>query len=273
MDAIVTAGGRIAGEFAAREGLTIKALLRLNGKTLLERTLCAIRGSHHVDRICVVGPWELEVLARKAGADLFVDEGITGMDNLISGIKALEAQGPVLCAASDLPFLRPEDVDDVVDRTPRDAQLGYVVLTRQQWDAVFPGAYAMFVPFSDGQFTGGCVHVLDAGVLRRIEPMAQRAFAARRSAVGMAGLLGVGLTLRLLCGLCLGHRLGPSTEDARRRAESVLGCRCAIVRGCSPHVAADVDSWEDWQYACRRDGRDASPESAVYGVGEESRNG
>jgi GTP:adenosylcobinamide-phosphate guanylyltransferase len=248
MDAIVTAGGRIAGSFAAQEGVTIKALLRLNGQTLLERTLAAVRRSRHVDRLCVVGPWELEALAKNAGADLFVDEGITGIDNLIAAARALHARGPVLCSASDLPFIRPEDVDTVIELSPSEAAVSYSIIRREEWEAMFPGAHAMFVPLSDGVFTGGCIHIIDADALQRMEALLQRAFSARKSQTGMARLLGVGLTMRLLAGRHLHPRLAPSTEAARRRAETLVGCRCAIVHGCSPRIAADVDDLEDWLY-------------------------
>jgi CTP:molybdopterin cytidylyltransferase MocA len=261
MDAIVTAGGRIHGEFAEQEGLTIKALLALNGTTLLERTLRAVRRSRHVERICVVGPWEVEGCARGAGADLFVEEQGTGIDNLLRGIDALAAGGRVLCSASDLPFVRPEDVDAVIELSSPDAAVSYAIVSRAEWETMMPGARGMFIAFSDGVFTGGCIHVVDAGVLLRIEPLLQRTFKARKSQTGMARLLGAGLTLRLLAGRYLHPSLGPSTEHARGRAESLVGCRCAIVRGCSPRIAADVDDLEDWLYA--RDNADRLAEEAA----------
>lgn len=250
MDAIVMAGGRIQGDFAEREGVTIKALLALDGTTLLERTLQAIRGSRHVQRVCVVGPWEVEGLAGRAGADLFVEEQGSGIDNLLRGVKVLDPRDRVLCSASDLPFLRPQDVDTVIESSPGEAMVNYAIISRAEWEKVFPGARAMFVPLADGVFTGGCIHVVNAAVLQRVEPLLQRTFKARKSQTGMARLLGPALTLRLLSGRCLHPRLGPSTEEARRRAESLVGCRCAIIRGCSPRIAADVDDWEDWQYMC-----------------------
>jgi CTP:molybdopterin cytidylyltransferase MocA len=248
MDAIVTAGGRIGGDFAQREGVTIKALLALNGTTLLERALRAIRESRHIERVCVVGPWEVEGLARQAGADLFVEEQGSGIDNLLRGLDALAPQDRILCSASDLPFVRGEDVDRIAELSLPEAMVNYAIISRPEWETMFPGARAMFVPLSDGVFTGGCMHVLDVALVRRIEPMLQRTFQARKSQTGMARLLGPGLVLRLLAGRYLHPRLGPSTEQARRRAESLLGCRCAILRGCSPRIAADVDDWEDWQY-------------------------
>lgn len=252
MDAVVTAGGRLQGAFAQEEGVTIKTLLTLGGKTLLERTLGALRESRSVERLCVVGPKEVEALARQCGVDLFVEESKTGIDNLLRGIEALQAEDRILCSASDLPFLRPADVDEVVERTPQEAQLSYVVSTRQEWEAAFPKSPdPFFVRLSDGEFTGGCVYVLHAPRLRSIEPLLQQAFKARKSQTGMARLLGARLTLKFLLGRFLHPRLGPSTDDLRRKVECLLGCSCAVVRGCSPRVAADVDRHQDWQYVCQ----------------------
>jgi len=251
MNATVVAGGRIQGIFAEQEGVTVKAMLALNGKSLLERTMEPFRECTLVGKICVVGPRDVEAIARRAGADRFVDEGSTGIDNVMRGIDALGAQGRVLCSASDLPFLRTEDIENMIRLTPRDAQLSYAVFSRVEWQASFRGGHSTFIPFSDGEFTGGCVFVLDAALLRRIEPVLQRAFAARKSVTGMAKLFGPTLTLRLIVGRSIHRSLGPSTDSVRRRTESMLGCKCAVVRGCSPRLAADVDDLDDW-HAARR---------------------
>lgn len=223
----------------------------LDGRTLLERTLGALRESRHVECLCVAGPPELEAAARAAGADLFVRERVTGIDNLMAGVEALQARRKVLCAASDLPFVRPNDVDEVIERTPADAALTYTAFTRQEWEAEFPGSPATYIAFAEGEFTGGCAHVHDAVALLAIEPVLQRMFAARKSPVGMARVLGPRLLLRMLASHVLRLGPGPSTEDARRRAERITGVPCAVVRGCSPRLAADVDNPDDWAYARR----------------------
>ncbi|MBI3948758.1 MAG: nucleotidyltransferase family protein [Armatimonadetes bacterium] len=260
MDAIVTAGGRIDGAFARETGTIIKALLPIAGSTLLARALAALRGSARIRRICVVGPPEVEPTALAAGADRFVPERATGIDNLLLGIEALAAEGPVVCSASDLPFLSADAVEELIERTPADAGLTYVAVTRAEWEQAFPDSpHGFYVPLADGEFTGGCVHVQNAGALRRIEPLVQRAFAARKSQVAMARLLGAGPLLRLVAGFLVSRRLAPSSEGLCRRVEALAGCRCAVVRGCRPTLAADVDSLADWRYACRVAARVPAP--------------
>ena len=246
MDAIVTAGGRIHGAWAEMEGVAVKAMLELDGATLLERTLEAVRGCRLVDRICVVGPREVEPTALRAGADLFAEEGETGIDNLLRGVNTLGAPGQVLCSASDLPFIRPSDIEDAIRLTPPDAELSYLVFSRREWEESFSSDGCFFVPLSDGEFTGGCVFVLDAGLLKRIEPVLQKAFSVRKSMTGMAGLFGPALVLRFILGRCVHRSLGPSTADLCRRTEVMLHCKSAVVRGCSPRLAADVDDQADW---------------------------
>ncbi|MBP6965289.1 MAG: nucleotidyltransferase family protein [Armatimonadetes bacterium] len=246
MDAVVIAGGRIHGELVDREGVGVKALLNVNSSSLLERAVAALRATSGIGRICVVGPREVEGIARGAGADLFADEGATGIDNIMRGLDALGARGHVLCAASDLPFVRPGDIEKLIESTPPEAQLGYAIFSRGEFEALFPGGSELFAPLSDGDFRGGSIVVLDADLLRAIEPVLQRAFAARKSVSGMARLFGPVLFLRIVLGRFVYRPIGPSSEDVRRRAEHMLSCGCAIVRGCSPRLAADVDDLEDW---------------------------
>lgn len=258
MDAVILAGGRIGGAFARRTGVTIKALLELEGRPLLERTVTAVRGSRYLERICVIGPNQVEPLARQAGADLFVREQGTGIDNLIGGVAALEASGRILVSASDLPFLRSEDVDQLITCTPPLASLSYAIFTRGEWEAAFPGAPATFFALRDGDFTGGCLFVLDAPAVLGVEPQLQHAFRARKSPISMARILGARMTTQLILGR-LHRRLAPSTEDARRRVQRLTGVPCAVARGCSPRIKADVDNWHDWRYARSYPGSAAEP--------------
>ncbi|MBV8722740.1 MAG: NTP transferase domain-containing protein, partial [Candidatus Eremiobacteraeota bacterium] len=58
MKAVITAGGRITGEFAREAGTPIKALVRVRGVTMLDRIVDALRGAG-AQRIAIVGGEEV----------------------------------------------------------------------------------------------------------------------------------------------------------------------------------------------------------------------
>jgi hypothetical protein len=76
-----------------------------------------------------------------------------------------------------------------------------------------------------------------------VREVAGRFFRARKSAVGMARLLGGALLLRFLV-----RRL--RIADVERRAERVLGVRAAAIRAAAPGLCYDVDTLADYRYAC-----------------------
>ena len=250
MDAVVTAGGRLKGALAEATGQEIKALVSLGGRTLLERSVSALVGSGSVGRVAVVGPPEVRQVAEAAGAEVYVPEEGSGIDNLMAGIRALDANGQIVMSVSDLVAVQPEDIDDLVARVPRTAGVSYVIVTDEEFLAAFPERRGKhFVELRDGSFTGGCVFVVDVAALKRIEPTLQLMFRARKLPVLLGSFVGWPLFFWLVLSRVLGRQVAPSTEEFKARVERGLGCEAAIVRGASPRIALDVDTIRDWRYA------------------------
>ena len=55
-DVILPAGGRITGDFAKMAGTEVKALISLDGQTILKRTIEALQATKRVGRLVVIGP-------------------------------------------------------------------------------------------------------------------------------------------------------------------------------------------------------------------------
>ena len=77
--AVVTAGGRLSGDLAARAGSEIKALASVGGSTVLARVLSALEGSPQVGQVVVVGPRE-PLLTHVGERVCLIDEGTGGID-------------------------------------------------------------------------------------------------------------------------------------------------------------------------------------------------
>lgn len=232
---------------AARTGVTIKALTVLGEMPLLTRVVSALRRCPQIGVIVVVGPKdEIEAVACNAGADIILEEGETGPQNVLQGFSAVSAnlgEGRVLVAASDLPWLNPAAITSLIASTQTsDADIVFPVISRAEYERVFPTAPNVWTPLREGEFTGGSVLLMRPAAIERNRALIERVFAARKSQWQMARLLGLSFALRFKLG-----RL--SIPQAEARASFLTGCRCLALRGAAPYLAADVDDAADYEWA------------------------
>jgi hypothetical protein len=173
-------------------------------------------------------------------------EGESGPDNILRGLEWLRQQGDlasrVLVVTTDLPFLTPEAVTGFLDACPAAAAVSVPIHERTAFEARFPSFDGEYVRLCDGEWTMGCLFVLDPSAILANRHHVDRVFAARKSQVGMALLLGLPFVLRW----CL-RRLG--VEHVRQRCSEILGCDGAVVLGCDPALAFDIDLPSELRYA------------------------
>lgn len=254
LDAVLPAGGRLSGAFAAEAGAEVKALVRLGGRTVLEQTLHALRGSERVRRVVVVGPAELAGHAAVGLADAVLPEGESGPANIFRGLEWLrEASGGrhaerALVMTTDLPFLTADVLIKYLDACPSGADLCVPLVSREEFGRRFAGAQIQYVKLRDGEWTMGCAFVLRPEALVANRQHLERAYAARKSQLAMARMLGVGFVLRFLT-----RRL--SVTEVERQCLRILGCAGGAVRGSPPELAFDIDRPGDYRYAVRTLGR------------------
>jgi GTP:adenosylcobinamide-phosphate guanylyltransferase len=245
-DAILPAGGEIDPAFADKVGTNNKALIELGGKPMVARVVQALRDSGRVRRIAVIGPAEVQEVAKAHGADLVLEQGLTGPDNIMNGLAALQA-GPepphkVVVATSDLPFLTPDLVRRFIDSCPTDTDICLPLVTKAEYQARFPNSTATFIPLADGVWTAGCLYLLDTQALLRAKPHIDRIFAVRKSKLGMAKLLGPGFLLKFLT-----KKL--AVPDIETKIRSLLDCSGRAIPGSAPELAFDIDYLDDYEYA------------------------
>ena len=247
VDVILPAGGRIAGEFAQDAGAAIKALIRLNGETQLARTIAALRETGRARRILVVGAHrDADLQAAAAHADALLPEGETGPDNIFRALDYLRSDGrpprSVLIVTTDLPFVTSTALSGFLDRCPPDADLCIPVIARAAYEARFPGSENEFVRLADGQWTIGGAFLVRPDALQKSRTQLGRVFAARKSQMAMARLLGPLFIARFaLRRLAVAH--------IERRCSQILGVRGVAVRGCAPELAFDIDQPNEYRYA------------------------
>jgi molybdopterin-guanine dinucleotide biosynthesis protein A len=239
IDAVVLAAGRFAAPEARRAGAAIKALVNVAGTTPFEAVVTALRSSEAIDRVIVVAPLELHGSSR--AVDAWVDERATGEDNVLAGLASARSRRTVL-SASDLPFVRSAHVDDLLGRVPHDADFAYPVYEMAEFLAAFPRGRTRFARVGRKHYTGGSMCVVNVRLALAQAPLIRQGFAARKSQLAMASLLGVTGLVRFVTGSL-------AIEHVERRLFQLTGGRAVAVRGAHPALAMDCDSAQEVEYA------------------------
>ena len=237
---LVLAGGRIKEPDAAAwkpllpTGATNRALLEIGGRSMLDRVVDALRESAP-GRIFVAGavPLPRGCLAAPGGETL--------LETLLAGVDALDkSETRLLVVTADIPFLTPEAVRDVLERSAVDAAFVYPIVEAALCYGRFPEMKRTVVKTAQGTFTGGNVVVIDADFARREADAIRRAYAARKSPARLAGMLGLGTLGRLaLAPLFPGTLPIPYLEAAAGRL--LGGATVQALVTPFPEIGADID--------------------------------
>jgi CTP:molybdopterin cytidylyltransferase MocA len=239
MKAVITAGGRIDGEFARAAGTRVKALAPIRGTTMLARMIGALR-SAGAEEIAVVGGDEVrEACARDV--DRFVEESPSGSENLLRALRAWPDSERLIYATSDLPYVTSEAIADFLNRVGH-GTLAVALAEFAAFAARFPGAPLYGVTLGGERLVNGGVFSIPQGATEKLSSIATRFFEARKRPWRMASLVGPGVLIRFLSG-----RLRVS--DLEAMALHVLQVPAQALRGCAPELAYDVDLLAEYEYA------------------------
>ncbi|MEA2554066.1 MAG: hypothetical protein QOJ65_2242 [Fimbriimonadaceae bacterium] len=245
-DAILPAGGRIDPPFSDVVGTTSKALIELDGRTILARTLRALNDSGVVGRTVVIGTPEVLQHRDAALATHTLPEGATGPENIFRGLDLLLSSGSppekVLIVTTDLPFLEGGIIRRYLELVSPDKHISVPLIREHEYNARFPDTSAMFIKLRDGSFTTGCMYVIDVKALQKARTHIERVFENRKSKVGMAMLLGPAFVAKWLT-----KRL--TLTDVENKIQAMLGVSGNAVQGSPPELAFDVDYLDDYEYA------------------------
>lgn len=237
--AVVLAGGP-ADEASAHVPLAAnKAFVPIGGRTLVERTIAALRASPDVGRIVVVAPLATHGDPALADADEIRVSGETMGASLRSGLRGMPDTQLVLVAASDLPILSDAALEEFA-RLARaaDADLVYACVERRIHLARFPSVPHTWAHLRDGSYCGGGVVAIRPNALDRLDLFLGRLGAARKNPLRLAAIFGFPTLVRYAL-----RRL--SVADAERRGSALVGVRVAAARCTHPEIAVNVDRASD----------------------------
>jgi molybdopterin-guanine dinucleotide biosynthesis protein A len=239
MNALVLAGGARDEVSAKIAGAANKAFVPIGGRTLVERTLAALRGVPAIGRIIVVAPRVSHGEAALALADERRSDGKRISDSLRAGLVGAPPDELLLVAASDLPLLTRASIEEFIALAlARDADLTYACLGEEAHIARFPEAPHTWARLREGRFCGGGLIALRPRIMPSLELFLERLGAARKNPLALASIFGLGTLARYV----VAELTIPAAE---KRASELLGAPVAAAVCTHAEIAFNVDRGTD----------------------------
>ena len=235
--ALVLAGSRAGADdpVAAYGGAAHKALIVLQGQTLLARVACALRDAGAA-RIAVVSSHPnvraeatrlgVETLEEAAGPSLSVQAAAAHLGT------------PLLVTTADHALLEAAWVERFLADAPADVDVAALVAARATVEAAAPTTQRTWLRLADGHWSGCNLFYLANDRALAVVELWRRVEAERKRPWRQAQILGFGMLVRYATG-----RL--SLKDAAARLGQLAGVRAAIVQTPFGLASVDVDKPAD----------------------------
>jgi CTP:molybdopterin cytidylyltransferase MocA len=240
MRAVITAGGPIDGDYARRAGTTLKALAPVRGRTMLARTIEALRACGF-ERIAVVGNDEIAAACQPFAPIRMVADAGTGAGNVLGALDAWQDDDALLYLTCDMPYIDASSLQSVLDRI-EPATLSMPLAESVDFVRRFPDAPPFGITLAGDRVINAGVFHIPAGARARIRALATTMFEARKAPWKMASLAGPLTLLRFAFG-----RASVSALEARAR--KVLAMPVRALRSAPPELAFDADTDAEYAYA------------------------
>ena len=244
MDCIVAAGGLPKPEeplYAFTQGKS-KALLDMNGRTMLERVMDALQTAHHVDRIVVIGLENDMGMTFQRPIDQYLPDHGSMVGNILAGITWLRETDPtietVLFCSADVPMITGSIVDAHIESCqPMDKAVYYTFVTRETMERRFPGSNRTYVKLKGVEIAGGDLAIAQVVVADHNEELFHTLTNARKHAWKLARIVGFKFLIKFLFRQV-------SISDIEQTAERILGMPAQIVLTPFAEIAMDADKPE-----------------------------
>ncbi|KQU62557.1 cobalamin biosynthesis protein CobY [Sphingomonas sp. Leaf339] len=235
--ALILAGSRpgAVDPLAAYAGVPHKALIVLDGETLLSRVAVAVRGAGAMT--VAVSADDAAVVAEANRLHLRVIPTASGPSGSVA--RGLEALGtPLLVTTADHALLRPAWIDRFIADLPPGTDVATLLARQDVIEAAAPGTRRTYLRFADGAWSGCNLFWLATPRAAGAIGLWAQVEADRKRPWRIVRRLGPGLLLRYLTG-----RL--TLNDAVRHLGHRAGVEVAVVVTPFGLAAVDVDKPAD----------------------------
>lgn len=237
---VILAGDSEDHKISPGKTIRNKAFLTLNGRKMIDYVLDCYLNMEEVTDIAVAGP----------------PDGLRGLvgvtpipqrEDMIENVQAgaaLFPDGWLLLSTSDIPLITPEAIRDFLGRCS-EADLFYPLIEKYDCQRRYPEMERTWVRLAEGEFTGGNVILVRAASIAAAAPAAAMFFAARKSPIQLARIIGPATLAKLLL-----RRL--SIPELEAKVANILGLVCKAVITPYPEIGADIDKKSDYEIISRQ---------------------
>ncbi len=204
MDCIVVAGGVPQEEdllYEYTQGKP-KALLDMNGRTMLERVVDALQSAQQVEDVIVVGLGSdmgqqfKRPVHHLPGQGRLISNTIAGVDWILQHKPDTKA---ILASSADIPLLTGEIVDAIIDVCkPFDHGLYYSFVAKETMETRFPGSKRTFTKLKGVEVAGGDIGIIQPDIIEANRELWTALSNARKHAWQLARAVGIGVLFKLL---------------------------------------------------------------------------
>lgn len=234
--ALVLAGTRPGGDpLALAEGVAAKALIEIEGTTMLERVVRALQraGAAGIAVACDEGP--VAELSRSLGCRV-IEPARGPSGSAARGFTALGA--PLLVTTADHALLEPGWITSFVDKAPRQADIAVMLARREAIETALPGSRRTYLKFADGHWSGCNLFYLGTDAASAAIATWQQIEADRKRPWRIVAKLG----LRTLWDYARGRL---TLAEGLARLGQRVGIEAALVEAPDGLAAVDADKVQD----------------------------
>jgi len=234
MDVLLLAGGRCSPELFEHTGIEWRAELPIWGSTIVDRV---IRVLQPFGQVYLVGHVHREQVTTIPGGESFIE-------SLRRGMEQIQTE-EFLLATADIPLLTAESVQDFLSRCDRRAALNYPIVRAECFSDALSQVHRTTLKLREGRFTGGNIALVQTKLMQAALPTMERAYAARKKPLKLAGIVGWGTLFRVALGQISPRVLSKaSLESAVSR---FLGAPVHAVISDHQGIGMDIDNFEQYR--------------------------
>ncbi len=240
MDAIILAGG-IPSPDDSLHTLTqgkSKALLQINGRSLLDYVLEALLGSSSIDHILVVG-LPIDVLNNESKHLSIIPDQGGFVQNGIAGLRWMKnfrgKQAHVAMVSVDIPLLTSDIVDQVIANCrPLTHKLFYHFVSRAVFEERFPNSQRTFVKLKQEEIAGADFLIAHTDFAELDEELFETLANGRKQAWKLARIVGFRFLLKFLM-----RQVG--IQEIEEITSHVAGMPVKVVLTPHAEIGMDID--------------------------------
>lgn len=243
MFSAIVLGGGCKGGLTDGQGdrVVSEPFIRVGRRYMIEYVVEALRDSEYIREIIIAGPVEaLEKIYKGVPEISLTNGGDTAIRSFLNAFGLVRGDpDKILIVTGDIPLLTKQAVNDFIESCLRqEGDLFYPIVKKETNESRYPGTQRTYVTLKEGAFTGGNVLMVNARVIQKCIPVAERLVYLRKKPLRLASFLGWDLLMRYLLGIL-------SVRDAEKRVSDLLGVRGYGIISPYPEIGIDVDKKSD----------------------------